>query len=440
MLTNTNKLFACGCSALILLGTTQITNANDNYASTITPYTVTQFGDSLSDTHENLDIEPGVNNNWFVAQSALQNFPVSSIAVVDNTKRMGTWVNFFLESNDNFTNNIIPWRIAQKIGNINVVEYSNSYAFVSALSGDNFTNDQDLDDPSTINDACFTPGLLTEGSSCVPGYIKQVDMYITDLEGQPIPNNAVYVSWIGANDLLASLQSLLPKIESTTNENTLIKQHAFDSLSQADRYNANYLQMLIDSGVSVDDPRWQAATKESVKNFTIESEITIQEIVNNITMGLQILLDNGAAPSQLYAFGTPALEDAPIAIKTIAEAGPLGPLLRQVIELVTIEFNDLLSESVEDMGIHFFSTNDVLQEVLAEPMAFGFDPDKVETSCVADAILDTDVVGAPFPLCVASTTAEGTQLFYMFTDDTGHPTYQLHKVLGEKFADVVELN
>lgn len=388
------------------------------------PMQITYFGDSLTDTTRELTFtaqeqNPNVNNFWFMAQSGWQNQPVSSLENPSGLSAFtGTWANFVVLNLDNANDEIIPWEVSQQDRRLNITQINNDYAFISALSVDGFTNDKDSDDPSIINSDCVVPGLLEPrnvmSSSCVPGYIKQVNMYLDNLNGRPIPESTLYITWIGSNDLLAALQNTINVMSLVMPELTQ-EQKRIGTLSTDEANLFNEMQMLKNRGVSYDNDRWVS----TISSFLFQA---VDNSLDNIDVGITEMSDAGASSNQMVLFDIPELANVPAAIDLI-NLPVVGPLIIEpLIRRITLRFNTGLMQTANNHRINLFSTDNVLQTVLADPQSFGFDPSKTTTSCVAENA---------FPLCEAGRGPAGEQLFYMFTDDTGHPTVQLHKVLGD---------
>ncbi len=147
------------------------------------------FGDSLSDMG---------NNTWIHATGA----PITSL---DKQGNKNTWVNYLSEKLfKSPTYNSTKLRVSPLTHSVN-------YAYASADTSADYLN---ADWPNAtpipkVNTECQNPGLLKNSqgdvtSVCVPGLLKQIDLYLKDVDQKP-NSNSVFFIWTGANDLFYKL-------------------------------------------------------------------------------------------------------------------------------------------------------------------------------------------------------------------------------------------
>jgi phospholipase/lecithinase/hemolysin len=178
--------------SVILLSVALSTFVDEALASEITRNAIF-FGDSLSDVG---------NNHWIYGKGAPLTNPGSN-------HHAYLWVNYLLK---NYNKVIYP---SSKIGQRNN-PYIDSvdYAYASANTSNDYLN---ADYPSAtsvppVNKKCTYPGLIKEkGYACVPGVLKQVDLYLFSLKkhsyAKPNPETVFFI-WAGGNDLFYGYQSI----------------------------------------------------------------------------------------------------------------------------------------------------------------------------------------------------------------------------------------
>jgi len=226
--------------ASAMLATTAIT-----LAAAQTPSNIIVFGDSLSDIG---------NNNWIYATGT----PITNL---DSKGNKFTWVNYLADSlfkqpawYSDYPNK------SHQFSYVNNV----SYAYAGADTSNDYLN---ADWPvqtsmPAVNADCSKPGLLknlgTVTSACVPGLLKQVDLYLSDVRQKPYATSLFFI-WAGGNDLFYKLP--------TTDE-----------------------------------------TPEQIKQI-------IGTAVMNIVQAKNTLMDHGVSPQQIYVLNLPDLSSTPFAIK-----------------------------------------------------------------------------------------------------------------------------
>lgn len=153
------------------------------------------FGDSLSDTG---------NNTWIQATGA----PITSL---DKQGNKYIWVNYLSEKI--FKN---PAYYSAKLKS-SPLTHTVSYAYASADTSMDYLNANwpNATPQPLVNTKCIRPGLIqnTQGdiiSACVPGLLKQIDLYLNDVSQKPSSSTLFFI-WAGANDLFYKLPSQPPE-------------------------------------------------------------------------------------------------------------------------------------------------------------------------------------------------------------------------------------
>ena len=154
-----------------------------------TPNNIVVFGDSLSDVG---------NNTWIEAIGT----PLTSL---DDQANRFAWPNYLAKQ--------LTGKPATSFVNATSPKDRNRvYAYASSDTSKTYLA---ADWPNAtpvplINPACEAPGLIknSEGvvqSSCVPGVLKQVELYLSSLKNRNPDPNSVFIFWAGANDLFYKL-------------------------------------------------------------------------------------------------------------------------------------------------------------------------------------------------------------------------------------------
>jgi len=197
------------------------------------------FGDSLSD----------IGNNYWVYATGT---PITSF---DQQGNKSTWVNYLSET-------ILkqPASFSSKPA-LSPLSQTVSYAYAGADTSDHYLNsDWPENTPiPDINPDCKKPGLMKDAqqevsAACVPGMLKQIDLYLNDVNHKPNPNTLFFI-WAGANDLFYKLPTGQPP------------------------------------------------------------EQIIKTAMTNLVQAKNKLLDEGVLPQQIYVLNLPDLSKTPFAIK-----------------------------------------------------------------------------------------------------------------------------
>ncbi|WP_018299071.1 SGNH/GDSL hydrolase family protein [Fangia hongkongensis] len=189
------------------------------------------FGDSLSDSADYQSDDPHGNNYWVQPAGILspKGAPITSeISKLDHKRK--TWFNYFV--------NLMPLRTEKRIYTIrelknNLAYHHNvSFAVASAETGNNFITDTTS---ATVADSLCTKGVHDYGSyNCVPGVLKQVHMYLENVNYKPNPQS-LFIIWAGGNDFYQNIVRMMT-------QNGQAISHPIDNIVQA-------VQLLIDQGV-----------------------------------------------------------------------------------------------------------------------------------------------------------------------------------------------
>ncbi len=197
------------------------------------------FGDSLSDIG---------NNTWIEATGT----PITSL---DKQGNKYIWVNYLSEKL--FKQ---PAYYSAKL-EVSPLTHTVSYAFASADTSSDYLNaDWPFAKPQPpVNTECLKPGLMknTQGdmtSACVPGLLKQIDLYLNDVDHKPNSNTLFFI-WSGANDLFYKLPTGEPPAQ------------------------------------------------------------ILKTAITHIVLARNTLMDNGVSPQQIYVINLPDLSKTPYAIK-----------------------------------------------------------------------------------------------------------------------------
>lgn len=180
---------------------------NDSNAHTLAYF----FGDSLTDSHTTNNLSPFEvddwrgNNAWGTTdETGKVGAPYTSAESDYNSNYRPMYPNYLVSEFGVLNNSIFPIRIAKDLG-INPQEVSINYAYSGAESIDGYT----IDDNPVISKAlsvavCNEPGLIGESAEamiCVPGLLKQVQLYLEDMPGNQASPEALYFLWAGGNDI-----------------------------------------------------------------------------------------------------------------------------------------------------------------------------------------------------------------------------------------------
>lgn len=260
------------------------------------------FGDSLSDIG---------NNNWIHAVGA----PITSL---DKQGQKLLWVNYLakiLFNNPAYSSN----------KNVSPLNDNVSYAYASADTSNDYLNaDWPQETPiPQVNNACLQPGLLKNNqgnvtSACVPGLLKQIDVYLKDINGKPNPSTTFFI-WAGANDLFYKLP-----------------------------------------------------TGESPKKILVTA-------INNINTAKNKLIDRGVLPQQIYVINMPDLSKTPYAIKNSLqqELAAISVGFNMMLMSVLTQNNDTYPGIPSS---HIISIYDLLNDIVENPEKFGLK--NVTQSCI----------------------------------------------------------
>ncbi len=165
------------------------------------------FGDSLSDSADFYQGNEKGNNYWVKPADILlpKGAPITSMISMQKPLRK-TWVNYFLD-----TGQIIKSKGLYNIHDLQpntAYRHNSSFAVASAETGDYYTSDTNW---ARINDNKCPEGVGDYGAyNCVPGVLKQVHLYLKNVNHHPNPNT-LFILWAGGNDFYQNIVRLLTR-------------------------------------------------------------------------------------------------------------------------------------------------------------------------------------------------------------------------------------
>lgn len=353
----------------------------------VTPSHVVVFGDSLSDAGMNTQMQDSGNNTWARFQGKT-GAPATSLDA--STRTHPLWINFFLAKQFPLTF-LFPVRVAKQLGmHPSLVHVS--YAYAAAETGDHYLNDIAGEKfPPTADALCQQPGKISDSLACVPGILKQIDLYLADVTH---PRGAdLYLIWAGGNDIF-------------NNVNKIISMSDRDHLATLPATIAGALKT---SFFPTETPDASAAV--------IFPDLS--HPIYNLLQAKNRLIAAGVKPEQIYFIDLPDLSKTPAGIQ-LAKGNPvILAMLSQVSSTFNFSLRAALVYNPLDKNSlpvsHVLSSHDLLNEIFAHPDKYGMT--HLAESCVADK---------KDPLC------EG----YFFFNDK-HPTAKTGKILGEGMAEQV---
>ncbi len=245
------------------------------------------FGDSLSDaaslsSEPTLTKEQQIGNNYWVKVEGKTGAPITSKD--ESTQLRALWPNYLMAyenligPNPNNTRYIYPSSQAERLG-YSSARYSINYAWASAETGDVYVNDL-LAAQSGMkylyNSACDAtgPGLIGVNNACVPGVIKQVKQYLSNVNNHPHPKT-IFILWAGGNDIFNNTYKIAEQNKETSKPVLLFKMLA-------------------------------AA-------FPIADSMLSNPVVN-LASAVHLLIQAGVPAQHIYVIGLPDLADIPAAI------------------------------------------------------------------------------------------------------------------------------
>jgi len=244
------------------------------------------FGDSLSDMG---------NNTWVNATGS----PITSF---DGEGNKYTWPNYLSKK-------LFDSKVAcSSCEAISPLTNSVIYAYASADSSANYLG---ADWPNVIpqpviNAACAKPGLFKNDqgnvkNACVPGLLKQIDLYLNDVHSVPKKTTMFFI-WSGANDLFYKLP-----------------------------------------------------TGESPEKI-------VKTVAMNVLQAKNKLLDHGVSPKQIYVLNLPDLSLTPYAISHGLKLTQISTLLNTTLASLLTEPSDPSHPGLP--SAHIISIFDLLNDVV----------------------------------------------------------------------------
>lgn len=288
------------------------------------------FGDSLVDAQSSrpngVNMDRLGNNFWGPTEEGAKVGAPYTSSIGHNGRNRPIWVNSIVNHLRLRTSpEVVPSRIVQELQeqNINMDDVNVDYAYAAATTGNNFVNDLDRESPIVpIIEDCVMPGLISEDVACVPGLLKQLELYLQDSNYQADPDG-LYFLWAGANDI--------------GNGATL--------------------------SVIGNDP-------------DIAIKVTT-EAATNVLLAIGQLITAGANAENIVVFDMPDLGLTPGVVNDADTSAALTGLSRDV-------FNAILSGGIAEQfpNIQQFSAFDFLNAVIDDPKSFHFT--NVTEDCVFD--------------------------------------------------------
>lgn len=199
------------------------------------------FGDSLSDSAPMGVSEQLVGNNYWVRPQGITSpagAPITSLVSTTNRDRL-TWVNYFVKA-ISFTTGHHFLGIRRSLGSLNPYYENISYAVASAETGDNYIDDIASSPwPVVTGERCKSISDHNSYSSCVPGLLKQVHMYLQDVKEKP-NKKTLFILWAGGNDFYQNIVKI-------------VGDDKGESLSHPIHNTVKAVKLLMDKGVSADN-------------------------------------------------------------------------------------------------------------------------------------------------------------------------------------------
>ncbi len=166
---------------------------------------VVVFGDSLSDSAYH---GQSVGNNYWVKPSGITDkigAPITSELSVNAPTRK-TWFNYFLAK--------MPTTAGDKFYNIKALkpnmafDHNASFATASAETGDYYLTDTTW--ARDRSEQCIN-GVGDYGTyNCVPGMLKQLQLYLANVNNKPNPKT-LFILWAGGNDFYQNIVRIASK-------------------------------------------------------------------------------------------------------------------------------------------------------------------------------------------------------------------------------------
>ncbi len=292
------------------------------------------YGDSLLDAQSTIAdafIQDRFGNNtWGLTQEIGKiGAPYTSATTTDIEEVRSILSNYLVE--DYLTSTagpfVYPIRVVEAVEDLNPDEVNVVYAYAAALTGNNFVND--LADeamnpfPPIVEEGCERPGIpldSTSRSSCVPGLLKQMALYLDD-SGDSDYSNDLFFLLAGAND--------------------------------------------IDRGVIL-------SVMQDEDDFATAIGMAT-EAAGNVVEAVRILVeDTSASEGNIVVVDMPDLGKTPV--------GNDDPKFSEVLTSLAKTYNGALSAGLLDFSeVQIFSSFEFLNEVVGNPSAYGFTD--VENAC-----------------------------------------------------------
>lgn len=318
------------------------------------------FGDSLSDVG---------NNTWILMDSKNIGAPITN---TNNHNLPYVWINYLAESK--LSKPVYP----SSTPGLNPLQDNISYAYASAETGDEYLNSnwpQDSNAPPYINtEHCQStgPGVIKNQtgeiiSTCNPGLLKQIDIYLNDVHHQP-SKNTVFFIWSGANDL------------------------------------QNFLSIYFQSHHSIPS--------------LLERRALENRVASHVNEAKNKLIDAGVSPSMIYIMNLPDLSKVPA---VITGDGSWEFYVKKILLTITSTLSEvsrdynseLLMQDTQDKYFlshsHYIDVAHFFNELITNP-------DKYQLNNVTES-------------CVAKNATPSCNGYVFYNDK--HPTTIVYKILSD---------
>jgi len=336
------------------------------------------FGDSLSD----------VGDNTWISIDGEIGTPITNL---NDRNYKYLWPDYLVKYKLNRNKSVYPFNQP----NVSPFNDSISYAYASAETGDDYLNTDwpQPDSPSFVNSLCTSPGVIKDAtgkitSTCVPGLLKQVDVYLNNVQFKPSSQTAFFI-WAGANDLINAY------------------------LARMAKYSGSFAWQV---WFAIDFP---LPAREDL--YPVE-----QKTVDNIMAAKKKLIDAGVKAEMIYILDLPDLSKTPFILHAdnAAMDSPFPPdrkdRFKSSISNMSQDFNQKLhSQQVEAKyaipASHYIPIAKLFNDMIANPKEYGLS--NTEDSCVA---------ANKAPACKG-------YLFY----NLKHPTAAVHEMIAINIVDTL---
>jgi elongation factor P hydroxylase len=182
--------------------------------------------------------------------------------------------------------------IKRELNGVNPYDNNVSYAVASAETGNNYINDKAESPWPVMPESLCSKGIHDYGQySCVPGVLKQVHMYLEDVNQTP-NKNTLFILWAGGNDFYQNIVKISGDTEEKlshpiSNIVKAVKLLMASGVPSENIYVFNLpnfsmvpaITTLVDNGLSGSFKRWAALTAISIVskgyNIWLKTELVL---------------------------------------------------------------------------------------------------------------------------------------------------------------------